>query len=240
MVLRDTSNPTYSHSVDELFYRGYNEFQHRKYSPKIALIQSYFPRDWQEKRILDVGIGYGYFLRMLEKDFYFMNLYGMDPFPESIKISQQYTSANIKEGNIEDSFWPFSRQFDVITCFDVVEHLKIPDIFFRNAKKHMKDNGIVIVSTPNKQLPYYLRAIPIIGLTDNNPTHINVKPPGYWVRLAKKEGFDILETWKGEDLSHIKLFPKVVSKLCEFVGTDHRQIPVLNAFEQSFVMVLAL
>ena len=39
-------------------------------------------------------------------------------------MSRKNTSADLRQGDIDDKKWPFSKPFDLITCFDVVEHLK--------------------------------------------------------------------------------------------------------------------
>ena len=121
---------------------------------------------------------------------------------------------------------------------DVVEHLEDPAIFFDRVKRYLRPNGIVMVTTPNKALPYMMRSIPLVGFKDPNPTHINVRRPVYWRRFAQENGFDILKEWKGEYLTHIRFIPKVLMLLCRILRLDHRRIPLVNAFEQSYCMVI--
>lgn len=235
---KDFENITYSHSVNSISSPGGQKFLKGKFLPKVDFIKQYFPQDWQERLILDIGIGYGSFLNLLEQQG-FRHLYGMDPFSKSVEISRQFTTADLREGDIEEESWPFGEEkFDVITSFDVVEHLKNPEVFFVNSRKYLKEGGIIVFSTPNKQLPYYLRALPLIGIPDKNPTHINVHPPAYWIRLSKSGGYIILKMWKGEHLTHIKVFPKLLKKMCRFLKLDPRTVPVINWFEQSFCMAI--
>jgi len=147
------------------------------------------------------------------------------------------TPARIERGSLSDTKWPFEEHsFDVITCFDVLEHLERPDEFFAHARRYLRDGGIVIISTPNRGLPYRMRSIPLIGFPDTNPTHINVQPPSYWKAAAARGGFEIAASWKGEYLTHIRLVPKILKALCAVLRLDHRKIPLVNAFEQAFVM----
>jgi 2-polyprenyl-3-methyl-5-hydroxy-6-metoxy-1,4-benzoquinol methylase len=163
----------------------------------------------------------------------------MDPFPKSIEIAKQNTSAELLLGDILDEEWPLEEKgYDAITCMDVVEHLEDPAIFFDRVKRYLRPDGIVLVTTPNKGLPYMMRSIPLIGFKDPNPTHINVQRPAYWRRIARENGFEILKEWKGEYLTHIRLIPKILMLLCRILRLDHRRIPIVNAFEQSFCMVL--
>lgn len=237
MKYYDDENITFRHNKN--FPCSVREIKNdrKRFLPKIEFIRNYFPNEYKNKKILDVGIGYGLFLNTMEKEFGFGKLYGMDPFTKSIKIAKKITIANIKKGKIENE-WPFNIKFDVITCFHAVEHLKYPEIFFTNAKKYLERDGIIIISTPNKELPYLLRSIPIIGVPDNQPTHINVQKPEYWKRLAKDNGYKIIKQWKGENLSHIRIIPKILELLFKFVGVDHRKIKYINSLEQSFCMVI--
>lgn len=238
---RDLSNITYSSKVFDLYdtSRRVLPFHQQKYKPPIDYIINYFEgiKSLKELKLLDVGIGYGAFLNVCEEKG-LKNLYGMDPFPDSIAIAKEYTSADLRVGNIEDLQWSFEENyFDVITCFDVVEHLQCPKVFFKNVKKYIADNGIIIVRTPNGEFPYLMRKLPFIGARDDNPTHINVHGPRYWRHLAIQNGFDIIKEWKGEHLSHIKYLP-YIHKITDFLKIDHRKVPVLNMFEQAYILIL--
>jgi SAM-dependent methyltransferase len=235
---RDKDNITFSHTLSSISSERGKKFNYEKFIPKIDIIKEHFKIDWQDKYILDIGVGYGNFLRLLE-ELNFKRLFGMDPFIKSIKISKQFTSADLRQGKIEDKTWPFKeKMFDVITCFDVVEHLQNPKLFFINSKKYLKYDGIIIVTTPNKQLPYRMRSLPWIGIPDTNPTHINIQKPAYWIELAEEVGYNIQNMWKGEHLTHIKHIPSILKKITRVLNLDPKNVPIVNAFEQSFCMLL--
>ena len=214
------------------------KFLDEKYRPRIGALERYFGRRFADIRLLDVGIGYGLFLRALEQAG-LEHLFGMDPHPKSIEIARRNTSAELFEGNILDDPWPAEEQgYDAITCLDVVEHLEEPAEFFIKVKRYIRPRGVALVTTPNKGIPYLMRAIPIIGRKDPNPTHINVRAPRYWRRLAREHGYEIVEEWKGEHLTHVRFMPRVMTPFFRFLRIDHRRIPVINAFEQSYCMLI--
>jgi len=236
---RDPGNPTYDHTLDTLCSESGYKFQREKYGPKLAFMKNYFGERFPSIALLDVGVGYGVFLKIAGEDFGLRNLRGMDPYPNSIEIARTIASARIELGSLFDAQWPFDeRSFDAITCFDVLEHLENPDAFFINAKRYLRGGGIIIVSTPNKSLPYRMRSIPLIGFPDTNPTHINVQPPSYWKAAAARNGYEVVASWKGEYLTHIRLVPKILAALCAALRVDPRKAPLVNAFEQAFVMVI--
>lgn len=236
---RDEKNITFIHSVGTLYSERGLRFQREKYLPKIEYLKLRFGGRFGEIRLADIGVGYGVFLHLIEKEYGLRRLYGMDPFPDSIEIAGRFTSARIGRGDITDEEWPLERGFfDVITCFDVVEHLANPGVFFARVGAYLGDGGFVVVTTPNRDLPYRMRSVPLVGIPDTNPTHINVRESRYWKELAVRHGFEIVAAWKGEHLTHIRLVPKVLTALCSLFRLDHRRLPLVNAFEQSFCMVL--
>lgn len=238
MTTRDDDNKTYLWDMENLCSPEGQKFLATKYSSRLEHLKNYFGERFTEIRLLDVGIGYGMFLKALE-ELGVRDLHGMDPFVKSMEISSRNTSATLVEGDITDENWPVEiGSFDAVTCLDVVEHLERPAVFFEKVKEYVREGGIVIVTTPNGQLPYRMRSIPLIGFKDRNPTHVNVHPPKYWRRLALKNGFEILTEWKGEYLTHIRLIPKVLMFLCRLLRLDHRRIPFVNSFEQSYGMIL--
>lgn len=236
---RDDANIIFTHSVETLYTESGLRFQREKYLPKIKFLAAHFGERFDKIRLVDIGVGYGVFLHILEKEFGLEHICGMDPFPDSIEIAGRYTTARIARGDITDDEWPLERgAFDVVTCFDVVEHLADPAVFFERVKEYIRGGGLVVVTTPNRDLPYRMRSIPVLGLPDTNPTHIHVRRSRYWKELAARNGFEILAAWKGEHLTHIRLFPKVLAAFCAALRIDHRRIPLVNGFEQSFCMVL--
>lgn len=236
---RDPENPTYDHTLDTLCSESGYRFQREKYGPKLVFMKKYFGERFPALALLDVGVGYGVFLKIAAEDFGLRNLCGMDPYPNSIAIATSMTTARIELGSLLDEKWPFEeRSFDAITCFDVLEHLEKPDAFFMNAKRYLRGGGIILISTPNKGLPYRMRSIPLVGFPDTNPTHVNVQPPSFWKSVAARNGCEIVASWKGEYLTHIRLVPKVLKALCAALRIDARKVPLVSAFEQAFVMVV--
>jgi SAM-dependent methyltransferase len=238
LIERDEENITYLVEMDSLESEAGRKFLEHKYRPRIDALKSYFGERFKEIKVLDVGIGYGMFLRALGREGV-RNLYGMDPFAGSIEIARRNVTAELVKGDITDEVWPVKKRFfDAVTCMDVVEHLERPEIFFSRVKDYLIERGIVIVTTPNKALPYMMRRIPFVGFEDPNITHVNVRRPGYWRRLAEENGYEILRSWKGEYLTHIRFVPKVLMMLCRLLRLDHRRVPIVNSFEQSFCMVI--
>ena len=125
---RDPENLTYDRTLDTLCSESGYEFQREKYAPKLAFMKRHFGERFPAVALLDVGVGYGVFLKIAEEEYGLLDLHGMDPYPQSIEIARTMTTARIGSGSLCGGKWPFEEHFfDVIACFDVLEHLPGPE-----------------------------------------------------------------------------------------------------------------
>lgn len=234
---RDEDNDTFLADVDKVYSEQGIQFHKEKYVPKLERVKKYLSSNAQ--RALDVGIGYGSFMKLTE-EMLGLNSHGMDPFPTSIEIAKKYISSPISLGRIEDDIWPVEGKFDFISCLDVTEHLEKPELFYQNAKKVLNENGVILMTTPLRLFPYELRSLPLIGIPDMNTTHINVQPPSYWNKLALENGYEILGSWRGEHLTHIKLISGIFRRFCNATGIDPKVAPIISSFQQAYNQIIRI
>jgi 2-polyprenyl-3-methyl-5-hydroxy-6-metoxy-1,4-benzoquinol methylase len=101
------------------------------------------------KDVLDVASGTGYGSQMLAESA--KSVKGLDYSQDAVNYSsEKYPAKNLEYicGNAEKM--PFKdNQFDVVVSLETIEHLPRPDVFIKEVKRVLKDNGIFIVSTPN-------------------------------------------------------------------------------------------
>ena len=96
--------------------------------------------------ILDLGCNSGTFLGTLDTKAW--SLHGVEIDPIQADLARQRTSAHVFTGDVLDApFGPGS--FDVITAFDVMEHMYKPDEVVQKAWTWLKPGGIFYVSLPN-------------------------------------------------------------------------------------------
>lgn len=99
------------------------------------------------KKILDVGCGTGETLSFMKTIFPKAELYGIDTSKRAIRYSKQRGHKNILYSKAEKL--PFKNNaFDVVMFLDVLEHIEDDQAVISEAKRVLKKNGIIIITSP--------------------------------------------------------------------------------------------
>ncbi len=97
----------------------------------------------KKSKLLDVGCGPGYFLKYAHDQGVIVKGLEITPFLVSLCKKQ---GLNVEKASLEDE--P-DGEYDVITLFDVLEHLSEPVSFVRQVNLKLLDNGIMVMYMPN-------------------------------------------------------------------------------------------
>jgi 2-polyprenyl-3-methyl-5-hydroxy-6-metoxy-1,4-benzoquinol methylase len=100
----------------------------------------------QGGNILDVGCSSGGFLGTMRSDSW--KLFGIEMEASTAERARTATGAEVFVGDVVDA--PFAGgSFDVVTCFDVLEHVYQPRKFLTKILEWLKPGGILYVGIPN-------------------------------------------------------------------------------------------
>lgn len=116
--------------------------QGRDFTAKLLLKK--FLNSTKRNKILDVGCGLGETSRKLT---IFGQVTGIDSSPEAIKISKRNGLKEAVLMNIDNLSFP-KNSFDVITAFDVLEHLEDDQKAIHNIFQVLKNKGVFLLTTP--------------------------------------------------------------------------------------------
>lgn len=104
----------------------------------------------KDKSVLDIACGSGYGSFFLKKDA--LDVVGADIDNKTI----DYCKDNYKLDNLEflligreNNPYDFRKKFDIIVSFETIEHVGNVNNFITRLKECLKENGIIIISTPN-------------------------------------------------------------------------------------------
>jgi 2-polyprenyl-3-methyl-5-hydroxy-6-metoxy-1,4-benzoquinol methylase len=108
----------------------------------------------EDAKILDYGCGWGRLIRLFYKLTPIDNIYGVDPWDQSIQICRD----NGVKGNLAASDYvphslPFEEKFDLIFAFSVFTHLsqKTCKIVLETLRKYISEDGILIITIRPKE-----------------------------------------------------------------------------------------
>lgn len=98
-----------------------------------------------EGRLLDVGCAFGYFVELALSHGY--DARGIDPSSYALRKAQLLVGKKrVSEATIEAYKQP-NGSYDIITMFDVFEHLKDPLSDMRKLHRMLKNDGIILIAT---------------------------------------------------------------------------------------------
>lgn len=139
-------------------------------------------------RILDVGCGIGYFLEEAKKRNW--EVYGTEYTDKAIEICES-KGIKMHQGKLDTSNYD-PEFFDIITSFEVLEHINNPIEEANNFNIVLRKGGLVYLTTPNfnSLLRYRLKErYDVITY----PEHLSYYTPKTLNRLFKKHGFKKLK-----------------------------------------------
>ncbi len=141
-------------------------------------------------KLLDVGAGFGTFCQEIERLKFFKEIIALEP-ADHLAESCRQRGVQVIEKPVEEVGLP--GVFDVITNFELIEHLFSPKEFLMKCSELLADGGLLILTTPNI-LGFDLMVLRELSDNIAGPNHINYFNDGSLRILLKKCGLEIVET----------------------------------------------
>ncbi len=194
-------NEKYSHQYVEDYRQALPKL-YARFTKQISFVHEYKIGG----KLLDIGCGIGYFLKFIKDNNKKWRIFGVEPRSLLRKVARQNTGETIKNGTLSNIPFPDSY-FDVVTCYDVLEHSKELNKNMTELKRVLKPSGLLFIQAPNyKSFMAYI--------TRNRwdwwciPDHVLHFSYNFLTNYLKKSGFTVLKSYTYEDqvdyLSNIK------------------------------------
>lgn len=142
----------------------------------------------RRRLLVDVGAGFGTFGEEAEKLKVFERIIMVEPAPD-LAAACRRKGLEVVEEMIENTKL---KGVDVMTNFELIEHLFAPREFIRACAKALAKNGLLILTTPNVKGFDLL----VLGKASDNvagPNHLNYFHPRSLTNLLEKCGLRVLE-----------------------------------------------
>lgn len=154
----------------------------------IAKRRRYITRYKQTGTLLDVGCGTGLFLRsMIQQGSW--EVWGIEPNAQAAEVTQQM-GIHVITAKLEEAELP-ERYFDVVTMWDVIEHLHNPSGALRKMASILKPEGILVIRTPNFD-SWEARLFGMHWSGLEPPRHLFIFTPYTLAAMLAQAGFSIL------------------------------------------------
>jgi 2-polyprenyl-3-methyl-5-hydroxy-6-metoxy-1,4-benzoquinol methylase len=134
----------------ELMEHYSNSYSREDVLSPITIIRYHEILDTFEKyritnNLLDVGCGVGYFLDIAKERGW--NVYGTEYTESALKINRD-KGFTMHEGKLNSENYP-ENHFDIVTSFEVIEHINNPQEDIEKVKKILRKGGALYATTPN-------------------------------------------------------------------------------------------
>lgn len=107
-----------------------------------------------EKKALDIGCGGGLFLSKLKAEG--AEVTGVELSDTRAYYSKTKHGFEVIKRTIEDPYWStFQGSFDIVTLWDVIEHVNYPLATLQAATSLLKPGGVLLIDTPCRDAFYH-------------------------------------------------------------------------------------
>lgn len=178
-------------------------------------------------RVLDVGAGSGKFVRFLRLRG--VDAHGVEP---SAELFRRFLAGDecFTQGDAGSRRPGSDGAYDVVTAFDVLEHVADPAAFLRDVSAALKAGGLLFITTPDASSA----AARVLGRWWHfyNRYHLSYFSTAVLQRAAAPHGFELLESRRRGRMRSVAY---IVQYLSDFVGV----VPgnVARHFENRYVRV---
>lgn len=135
--------------------------------------------------LLDIGCAYGLFLQEASKYF---ECTGTDISEHAIEHARSTLPNDIEVFVGAAGSLPANKQYDLITCFDILEHTKDLGEALDNIHDLLKENGVLAITVPVYDGPLGW----LVNILDKDETHTYRRPRGFWLEEVSRR-FDVLD-----------------------------------------------
>lgn len=139
-------------------------------------------------KILDIGCATGVFLNSMKKHGW--ECYGVEPSDFASDYAINRFDLNVFHGYLEDGLFE-NNVFDVITLWDVFEHLPEPVETLHIISKILKPGGLLVINTPNAN-SWERKIFRKYWVGWEVPRHYHIFTPKTITELLSNSGFNVI------------------------------------------------
>lgn len=176
-------------SGHDIFIPGYD---YKQFYPEVASkaieqdVDKYIDTELMQNKlhVLDVGCGGGILAESMGRLPFVASVTGIDLTPEVIEVAKEHAELDpLLENKVQykvQSVDEVEGQFDVVTCFEMLEHVDEPGQILKHTWSKVKKGGLLFLSTINQDPISWVTTI----LVAENVLHLVPKGTHHWSKFV--------------------------------------------------------
>jgi len=180
--MQEVTNKNFEQSYfDRVYQKGYEK---RNPDYKLHTYLKIILQFQKGGKLLDAGCAYGSFLALASSHF---SCTGIDISQYALDIARKRLPKNTMLSNQMVEEMELPQRFEVITAFDVLEHVNDLEQALGRIKRHLKPKGLLVLVVPVYD-GFFGR---VVYFLDKDATHIHKRGRSFWLRRVSEQGFKI-------------------------------------------------
>ncbi len=142
-------------------------------------------------KLLDVGCAAGFFLDEARKAGW--QVQGLDVSSFAVQYAAENFKLDVQQGSFTDLPFP-SNSYDLISMWDVIEHVPNPKSYIARAAELLKKGGVFVMATPDvDSIPARLTGKRWVGfkLSEEHVYYFSARTLG---KMLEEAGFEVIDT----------------------------------------------
>ncbi|NUO38784.1 MAG: methyltransferase domain-containing protein [Gemmatimonadaceae bacterium] len=182
-------SPSTRYWVEEFFKPMAEARRARIFRPRAQYVAEHFP-DVARGRVGDIGAGFGLFLEELQALWPAANLVAIEPSADMAAILRTKGIPVVEQ--MLEQVPPSEAGFDLLTAFELFEHLHDPAGFLRHVARLLRPGGVLYLTTLSG-FGFDIQVHWASSKSVSPPHHLNFANPASMARLLERTGFDVIE-----------------------------------------------
>ena len=172
----------------------------------------------KELKILEIGCSYGYLTHAMRQMGH--DAVGIDIAEQAIRYAVEHFGDHFRVGDLAAYKKNSQDTYDLIVATELIEHIQDPNAFLADCSSMLKDDGAVLLTTPNKDFAAGNNAI---WKTDLPPVHL------LWAGQRSMESLSRHNGMRALFLSFKGSYPHTENKLLSYLIMKFKKEPQPHA-----------
>lgn len=152
------------------------------------------------KNLAELGCGHGFMTLLLAE--FAKEVQAFDVDQKAIefanRLKEKFNLNNIRFDHFRGNNFPVpEEQFDVVISADVIEHVRDPLSYLKEAYRVLKKDGLLLLTTPNGLIARKNKCI----IQSHSKFHITEYYPSELSELLVRSNFDLIESFSSKNIS---------------------------------------